>query len=117
MIFNVLETRLIYCNVFIEEFTCITAINMNMLELAVVMTIVVSVNVQIAILEQKYSHSTIAPPCIQNEVRLMRNRVQICKNEVWGYVCNDFSWTDNDTSVVCKELGFFSQGSRVIIFY
>ena len=52
MIFNVLDTRLIYCNVFIEEFTSITAINMNMLELAVVMTIVVSVNVQIGILEQ-----------------------------------------------------------------
>ena len=62
-------------------------------------------------------------------MRLLSNRVQICHNEVWGYVCTmttyDYTydyytysltsdWTDEDASVVCRELGFSPQGS---VFY
>ena len=66
----------------------------------------------------------IAPPCHQSEVRIVvRNRVQVCHNETWGYVCAERSidrsnsvcedrttgWNDNAAAVVCKALGF-SQG-------
>ena len=50
-----------------------------------------------------------APPCNEDEVRLLRDRVLICKNGVWGYVCRD-SWTHEDARVVCRELGFSPQG-------
>ena len=46
-------------------------------------------------------------------MRLLNDKVQICHNEVWGYVCTDYSsfgWTDDDASVVCRELGLFHQG-------
>ena len=56
----------------------------------------------------------IAPPCTENEVRLMKDQVQICHNEVWGYVCSRFGWTDDDASVVCKELGFTPHGKIII---
>ena len=52
----------------------------------------------------------LAPPCTENDVRLLNDKLQICHNEVWGYVCGDFDWTDNDASVVCRELGFSPEG-------
>ena len=52
----------------------------------------------------------LAPPCTESDVRLLNNQLQICHNEVWGYVCGDFDWTDNDASVVCRELGFSPEG-------
>ena len=48
----------------------------------------------------------LAPACSESEVRLLNNQVQICHNEIWGYVCEDNDWTDDDASVVCSELGF-----------
>ena len=58
----------------------------------------------------------LAPPCIESEVRLLNDQVQICHNEVWGYICGDFNWTNDDASVVCRELGFSPQGSlRVLL--
>ena len=35
----------------------------------------------------------------------MTGRVEICWNNTWGAVC-DRNWTDSDTAVVCKQLGF-----------
>ena len=55
-------------------------------------------------------HTIVAPPCIENEVRLLNGQAQICHNEVWGYVCGDSDWTNDDASVVCRELGFVPQG-------
>ena len=52
----------------------------------------------------------LAPACSDGEVRLLKKRVQICYNQVWGYVCEDYFWSNNDASVVCRELGFFPQG-------
>ena len=67
------------------------------------------------------SPTQIAPPCNQSDVRIVKHRVQICHNEMWGYVCADRNvgrsksggcgtgWSGNAATVVCKELGF-SQG-------
>ena len=69
-----------------------------------------------------YLSLQIAPPCDQSEVRIVvKNRVQICHSETWGYVCAERNidrsnsgvcedrttgWNENAATVVCKELGF-----------
>jgi hypothetical protein len=35
--------------------------------------------------------------------------VEICNNNVWGTVCDDF-WGTPDVQVVCRQLGFASEG-------
>ena len=40
----------------------------------------------------------------------MEGTVEICFGNLWGLVA-DSGWTDVEASVVCKQLGFSSQGS------
>ena len=51
-----------------------------------------------------------APPCSEGEVRLLRDRVQSCHNQVWGYVCYKHGWSRLDARVVCRELGLPFKG-------
>uniref|UniRef100_A0A1X7VPG7 Deleted in malignant brain tumors 1 protein n=1 Tax=Amphimedon queenslandica TaxID=400682 RepID=A0A1X7VPG7_AMPQE len=51
-------------------------------------------------------------PCTNGDVRLKGNsrytdfgRVEICFNNTWGTICDDY-WDYDDATVVCKQLGF-----------
>ncbi len=49
--------------------------------------------------------------CQNGDVRLVNGsndfegRVELCFNETWGTICDDF-WTEFETDVVCRQLGY-----------
>ena len=59
--------------------------------------------------------------CKDGEVRLVggdtpnEGRVEMCLNNTFGTICDDFTWGDSDVEEICNQLGFGNNRGEICV--
>ena len=73
-------------------------------------------NIIVSVSNSDHIVAVIYEGCTEGDVRLLegstrlQGRVEICKNNVWGTVC-DYGWGKADATVVCWQLNLSVAGT------
>ena len=117
MMLLVLQMLISYWNALADKFWHITVIIMLML-VWVVKVLLLNLIIRNRKIGQLYTSTTILAPCGTGQLRLVggnvlnEGRVEICMNNVWGTLCDD-GWSSIDATVVCRQLGYSTQGQTL----
>lgn len=72
--------------------------------------------------DMSYNAYIIDPVCNDSDIRLVgtdsptQGRLEVCLFGVWGSVCDD-QWTDRNSEVVCRQLGYESSSKHCDNYY
>ena len=59
-------------------------------------------------------------PCTTGDIRLVGGtyygRVEVCVGGIWSSICRDTYWSNEDASVICKQLGFSPYGKASNVY-
>ena len=61
--------------------------------------------------------------CQDGEVRLVggdtpyEGRVEMCLDDTFGTICDDFTWDDSEAEVICNQLGFGNNEGEICVIF